>query len=300
MDSHLSTEMIMEIVSRTSLKTLGVMRCTSKEFNTLAYESYLLDLCKKRKKIVSGFIIQNMKRGCMYIKDFAPSPKSDTLDLRFLPYNTQILATSEQGMVVFKNQSDHGEEFVSRRWRKLYTTYRCDIFDSMTWEWRSLKHVMLAYCVSLTNPQPITKGGSIYMLLTNNHILKFNAHSETWKVFSSPIPYDESRTSTELVKYGGRLGLASKPPNANGCWDIWVLTKDGLWEKEGGGVVESESERESLKALYDSDTSVMVDRERFLYYRFKQGNNMIKKVVLNDTPYQIFSFRSDFEPVDLI
>ncbi|KAJ0581249.1 putative F-box associated interaction domain-containing protein [Helianthus annuus] len=349
MDSELSSEMIMEIMSRASLKTLGIMRCASKELNALTYESYLLDLYKKRNKIVSGFLIQNMRRGWMNIKQFAPSPESNTLDLGFLPYNAQILATSEQGIMVFKIQDpmncrrysyhvckpttkqvlalprpkgNHTDQKFAivvmglkplhykiirfsecralRRWRKFHMAYRCEIFDSMTWKWRSLKHVALGDCVFLTNPQPVTKSGAIYMLLTNNNILKFDADSEIWEVFSSPIPYDESRTPTELVKYGGKLGLACKPSNANGYWDIWVSKKDKLWEKEADVAVESNSERERLKALYDPHTSVMVDCETLLFYRLKQqDNNMISKIVLNDIPYQIFSFRSDFEPSDL-
>ncbi|KAI7740354.1 hypothetical protein M8C21_009427 [Ambrosia artemisiifolia] len=349
MDSKLPSEMIMEIMSRSSLKTLGIMRCASKELNKLAYEPYLLDLYKKRNKIVSGFIIQYMKRGWMNIKEFAPSPESNNLDLGFLPYNAQVLATSEQGIMVFKiqdpnncrkylyhvckpatkqvlalpspkgNNTDIKFAIVVmglkplhykiirfsmrralRRWRYLHMAYRCDIFDSMTWKWRSLKPITLGDGVFLTNPQPVTKSGSIYMLLTNNNILKFDVFSEKWEVFSSPIPYDESRTSTELVKYGGRLGLACKPPNANGYWDIWVYKMDKSWEKDVDVAAESESERESLKALYDSDTSVMVNRETLLFYRLKQqGNSMISKIVLNDIPYQIFSFRSDFEPSDL-
>ncbi|KAI3742125.1 hypothetical protein L1987_59805 [Smallanthus sonchifolius] len=243
----------MEVISRTSLKTLDIMRCASKELNALTYESYLLDLYKKRNKIVSGFLIQHMKRGWMYIKEFAPSPESTCLDLSFLPYNSRILATSEQGIMVFQNHDYMDFTFkdlyhvckpatkqvlalpnpegnytarkfaivvmslkplhykiisAMKRCGKLYTTYRCDVFDSMTWEWRSLKHVKLHYGVFLTNPQPITKSGSIYMLLTNNDILKFDAYSETWKVFLSPVPYDQSDTSrplVELVKYGGRL-----------------------------------------------------------------------------------------------
>ncbi|KAJ0735235.1 putative F-box-like domain superfamily protein [Helianthus annuus] len=349
MDSEqLSSEMIMEIMSRASLKTLHIMRCVNKEFNALTYESYLLDLHKKRNKIVSGFLIQYKKKGWMRIKEFAPSPESNNIDLGFLPYNARILATSEQGLMVFKNPDlkDYRKDLYHvckpatkqvltlprpkekhtyakfaivvmslkplhykiirvsecpdlRRGRKLM--YHCDIFDSVTWKWRSLKHVTLADGVFLTNQQPVTKSGSIYMLLTNNNILKFDAYSEKWEVFSSPIPYDESRTSVELVKYGGRLGLACNPPNTNGCWEIQVLTKDGLWEKEGVAVAKCESKREELKALYDSDTSVVVDIETLLFYRFnQQGNNMIHKVVLNGSwPYEIFSFRSDFEPMDL-
>ncbi|KAI3742115.1 hypothetical protein L1987_59795 [Smallanthus sonchifolius] len=351
MDSELSNEMIMEITSRTSLKTLDIMRCASKELNALTYESYLFDLYKKRNKIVSGFLIQHMKRGWMYIKEFAPSPESTCLDLGFLPYNSRIIATSEQGIMVFQNRDYMDFTFkdlyhvckpatkqvlvlpnpegkytarkfaivvmslkplhykiirfcdhpAMKRWGKLYTTYRCDVFDSMAWEWRSLKHVKLPYGVFLTNPQPITKSGSIYMLLTNNDILKFDAYSETWKVFSSPIPYDQFdtlRPLVELVKYGGRLGLACKPPNSNGRWEIWVLTTAQMWEKIYV-CKRKEGSWESLKSLYDSDTSVMVDRDTLLFYRFRQEGSNISKVALKDIPYQIFSFRSDLEPIDL-
>jgi hypothetical protein len=63
-------------------------------------------------------------------------------------------------------------------------------------------------------------------------------------------------------------------------------------------LAETESTGELLKALYDPDTSMKLNRETFLLYKFKQGNNMFYKV-LNDIPYQIFSFRSDFETLNL-
>ncbi|KAJ0682540.1 hypothetical protein HanPI659440_Chr16g0648461 [Helianthus annuus] len=180
MDSKLSSEMIMEIMSRTSLKTLGVMRCAS---NALTYGSYLFDVYKKRNKIISGFLIQNMRRGCINIQQFAPSPDSNSLDLAFLPHNAQVLATSEQGIMVFKIQDplnfrnylyhvckpstkqvltlpkpkgNHTDQKFAivvmglkplhykiirfselrplKRWRKFYTAYRCDIFDSLKWK----------------------------------------------------------------------------------------------------------------------------------------------------------------------
>ncbi|XP_076943921.1 uncharacterized protein LOC143614334 [Bidens hawaiensis] len=191
-----------------------------------------------------------------------------------------------------------------RRWRKFYSGYGCDIFDSLTWKWRSLKHVELPYCVNLTDSQPITVSGSIYMLLSNNDVLKLDAYTEKWKVFSSPIPYDESgfsKPQMELVKCGVRLGLACKSTRANGVWEIWVhSTLDEGWEKQDVAA-ETKSKFESLKALHGPDTSVMVDGRTLVFYKFKEhGNNMIGKVVLNDDPCQIFSFRSDFEPLDLV
>ncbi|KAK1420640.1 hypothetical protein QVD17_22397 [Tagetes erecta] len=335
MASELSCEMMMEIISRASLKTLDVMRCTSKELNALAYESCLVDLYKKRNKIVSGFVIQNMRKGWMHIKEFAPSPESTHLDLGFLPDNARILATSDQGIMVFRNPyrtdlwkdlfyvckpatkqvlalpNPEGDYTVHQKYAIMVmglkplhykiirfsdhsaATYRCDIFDSMTREWRSLKHVTLPYGVFLTNPPPISKSGSIYMLLTNNDILKFDAYSEKWKVFPSPVPYDESsRPYVELVKYGGRLGMVCKPQNPNGCWEIWVVTKGQLWEKIYV-CKEKKGSLESLKALYDPDTSVMVDCNTLMYCRFKQeGDNMIDKKLNGRMVYEVEIDRS--------
>ncbi|XP_076943920.1 F-box protein At5g41720-like [Bidens hawaiensis] len=267
-DSKLPNEMIMEIMSWAQLKTIDTMRCTSKFINTLANESLVLDMNMKRNNMVSGFLIQNPRRGCSYVKEFAPSPKSKSLDLGFLQEDTRILATSEQGMIVFmktdptnnrrysyyvckpatkqisalpRPEGNHTVEKVAivvmsseplhykiirfsdhnclRRLRKFYSGYGCDIFDSLTGKWRSLKHIKLADLVHFTNSQLITVSGSIYMLLSNNDVLKLDAYTEKWKVFSSPIPYDESGFSKppiELVKCGVRLWLACKPTRANG------------------------------------------------------------------------------------
>ena len=102
MDSHLSLEMIIEILSRASLKTLDTMRCANKELDTLTYEPYVLDLYKKRNNIVSGFLVQS-KQEKYNINRFAPSPNSSSLDLGFLPRDARILATSEQGIIVFES-----------------------------------------------------------------------------------------------------------------------------------------------------------------------------------------------------
>ncbi|XP_071687154.1 F-box protein At5g41720-like [Rutidosis leptorrhynchoides] len=100
MDSILfcSDDMKVEILSRTSLKTLYTLRCTSKEICSLTYSSYFWDLYKQRNDIVSGFLIQRWGT----IPKFAPARDSKTLDLSFLPHGCDILASSEQGIVVFQ------------------------------------------------------------------------------------------------------------------------------------------------------------------------------------------------------
>lgn len=99
MDSHLSLEMIIENLSRASLKTLDTMCCANKELDSLTYDPYVLDLYKKRNNIVSGFLVQS-KQEKYNINRFAPSPNSSSLDLGFLPRDACILASSEQGIIV--------------------------------------------------------------------------------------------------------------------------------------------------------------------------------------------------------
>ncbi|XP_076900927.1 uncharacterized protein LOC143555224 [Bidens hawaiensis] len=103
MATELLSEMFSEIMSRSTLKSRDIMCCVSKEFNTLANESYVVDQLKKNNKMVAGYHIQNMRRGLTYIEEFAPPPGSSSLDLAFLPYDARILATSDQGIMVFQS-----------------------------------------------------------------------------------------------------------------------------------------------------------------------------------------------------
>ncbi|GJX90778.1 hypothetical protein Tco_0344104 [Tanacetum coccineum] len=203
-------------------------------------------------------------------QEFASSPDSKTLDLKFLPYNAKVLACSEQGIMVFKSPnarfnmkdlyyickpttqqvlplpnpktkyttqkvaivvrsmnplhykivrlSKPKDPVLQTKDKKLYSTCRVEIFDSNEWLWSPLPdRVKLPFCVSLTNPQPITTRGSIYMLLTNGEILRVDAYSATWEILTSPAPTlecDQAGTSKQLVKYSGKLGFAFKPPNS--------------------------------------------------------------------------------------
>ena len=102
MDSELCYDTILEILSRTSLKTLDTLRCTSNEFDTLVHGSEFLDVYTKRNNMVSGFLVNHMRRDTYY-SEFVPSPLSKNIDLRFLPFNARIVASSEQGIVVFES-----------------------------------------------------------------------------------------------------------------------------------------------------------------------------------------------------
>ncbi|GJS90166.1 hypothetical protein Tco_0772802 [Tanacetum coccineum] len=132
------------------------------------------------------------------------------------------------------------------------------------------------------------------MLLTNGDILRVDAYSATWEILTPPAPTlecDQAGTLKPLVKYSGKLAFAFKP--LNGCWEIWVLNIYHSWEKVYVFTVNQDIGKKPIKAgLYDANTWAMADRGTIISYMFKGGET--------DHSSQIFSFRSDFEPADLM
>ncbi|GJX90779.1 hypothetical protein Tco_0344105 [Tanacetum coccineum] len=216
MGSELCEEMIMEIILRSSLKTLDAMRCTSNDLHKLTYSSYFLDHYKKHN-IVFGCLLQNTIRGCINIQEFASSPDSKTLDLKFLPYNAKVLACSEQGIMVFKSPN------ARFNMKDLY--YICKPTTQQV--------------LPLPNPKTKYTTQKVAIVVRSMNPLHYKIvrlskpkDRNNGEILTSPAPTlecDQAGTSKQLVKYSGKLGFAFKPPN--GRWEIWVLNIDHSWEK---------------------------------------------------------------------
>ncbi|KAL4571824.1 hypothetical protein LXL04_018589 [Taraxacum kok-saghyz] len=175
---------------------------------------------------------------------------------------------------------------ISQTQDKLYTAYRCEIFNSRTWSWKLQNLLKLPFRVFPTYPQPITARGSIYMLLTNNNILKFDAYSEIWSIFLSPVSDHRGYEFRQLVKYEGRLGFGCK--RLDGSWEIWVLGINELWKKINVfGEDEDVNARKRLNEVHSSTILVY------------NGSTFDKVVVTDIRSYKFFVYRSDFEPTDL-
>ncbi|GJX74384.1 F-box associated domain containing protein, partial [Tanacetum coccineum] len=101
MDTKLPYDLNIEIFSRTSLKSLDAVRCTSKAYNNLTYDSHLVEKHKERNNIVSGVFVQPDGHSKHPTKVFVPSHESDSLDLGFLPKDARILSSSNQGIILF-------------------------------------------------------------------------------------------------------------------------------------------------------------------------------------------------------
>ncbi|WCJ29259.1 F-box associated ubiquitination effector family protein [Euphorbia peplus] len=106
MDSEFSSDMVYEILSRASLKTLAKSRLVSKQCNLLTYESSFLNLHSQRTQIVSGFFLQSMKKN-EFSSTFvsAENPECKNISLDFLPVpSVTIRASSVQGLLVCVDQ----------------------------------------------------------------------------------------------------------------------------------------------------------------------------------------------------
>ncbi|KAI3700351.1 hypothetical protein L2E82_44977 [Cichorium intybus] len=106
--------MVIEILSRSSLKTIGKLRCTSKQIQQLTYERNVVDQFRKRNTIASGYIVQQRQPISGLTTPFVPSTFSMSLELNdILPYPCTIVATSEQGLIVFESSHPTNYELTS-------------------------------------------------------------------------------------------------------------------------------------------------------------------------------------------
>lgn len=157
----------------------------------------------------------------------------------------------------------------------------------MVWAWSLQDLVHLPYSVFLTG-SPITTSCSIYILLSNNEVLKFNLYLDKCTTVTSPNPSNNViPRKPKLLKYEGKLGFVCK--SLHGFWEIWVLNIDESWSKVYVLDKEEDAGNMSIEALFDSHTSVM------LFNRFREDGNIKKAVKLSHQPSQTFYFQSGFE-----
>lgn len=104
----LPTDMLSEIFSRTSLKTLGRCRLVSKDLNSTTYNSSFMQDFRHRTKTVSGFFAEDLSVNKITsqffsLTNFGIAPDS-TLSLKFLPCNVKIKAATKQGILLCVNE----------------------------------------------------------------------------------------------------------------------------------------------------------------------------------------------------
>jgi hypothetical protein len=104
MDSvgDLCRDAIYEVLTRSSMETVGKCRLLSKEYNKLTYESLFIKLHSQRTNIVSGFLIQSMIRK-EYQFSFVSTNGLNThtqIPFDFLPDHVEIVSSTNQGILL--------------------------------------------------------------------------------------------------------------------------------------------------------------------------------------------------------
>jgi len=100
--SDLCRDAIYEVLTRSSMETVGKCRLLSKEYNKLTYESLFTKLHGQRTNIVSGFLIQSMIRNEYQISFVSTDTlKTHTqISFDFLPEHVEIVSSTNQGVLL--------------------------------------------------------------------------------------------------------------------------------------------------------------------------------------------------------
>jgi F-box interacting protein len=104
MDSagDLCRDAIYEVLTRSSMETVGKCRLLSKEYNKLTYESLFTKLHSQRTNIVSGFLIQSMIKN-EYQFSFVSTNGLNThtqIPFNFLLEHVEIVSSTNQGILL--------------------------------------------------------------------------------------------------------------------------------------------------------------------------------------------------------
>lgn len=93
------SDLLLEIFSRCSLKSVDKSKIISKVCNDVMYEPLFIKYHKKKTGTVYGFIIQSLFKNNHFSSFVSPDDVRSTVALDFLPRNSQILASSYQGIL---------------------------------------------------------------------------------------------------------------------------------------------------------------------------------------------------------
>lgn len=95
--------MVMEILSRCSIKTLDRCKSVCKQWNNLTHESSFVQLHSWRTNTISSYFLQGLSFRKSFFKFMSmEDDDSKNISLDFLPKDTRILAASpDQGILCF-------------------------------------------------------------------------------------------------------------------------------------------------------------------------------------------------------
>ncbi|KAG6718303.1 hypothetical protein I3842_04G143500 [Carya illinoinensis] len=309
-------DMIFEILSRTSLKTLGRCALVCKDWNRMVYESSFMHAFHQRTKTISGFFIQSSLWGkpfSEFISNYSMQDSDSKLSLDFLPKHVNIEAATKQGILFCVKVLDTKilgipEYYVcqpsTKEWHKIpipktrtynskmYNSLHCEIFDSETWAWKQLQDVLLPYGVFLGIDPAVSASGVLHWFMSNNEVFAFHQDTESWTTFDLPFPLSKKNffKHTKLAEYNGYLAIFCTE-NQGEFAQLWVMVdyESKVWMKRYRMSIKAV--RGALEchgfpiAMDRSDITLMWGFNSVIYYNF--------------SPNEVSPFQADLEPVYL-
>ncbi|KAF2305739.1 hypothetical protein GH714_007941 [Hevea brasiliensis] len=206
-------DIIFEILSRSSLKTLARCRLLSKEINSLTYQSAFLNLHCPRTKTISGYFVQSLRYN-KYSSAFIDNSCSDyKLSLDFLCVPVKIEASTSQGILL----CSYNRERIPRY-------YVC---KPSTEEWQIIPNPKTRY---------FTEGFAMIVLKSNPlhyRIVRFSRPLGSHKRYHLRCELFDSMTRAwkqlQEVKFSYGEFLKSFEPTVSACGSLhWLTTKNNI------------------------------------------------------------------------
>ena len=185
----------------------------------------------------------------------------------------------------------------------------CEVFDSMAWAWKKLKHIEMEFCEFFENSPTISSGGVVHWLTTKYRILTYDFSLETFTILQVPHhllgqDYDRGRT---IVEYKGMLGLMTTLRGR--YFELWVRNnhKDQEWKKKMTLDLEEFKHIKEYSCLHyllpgtshDAYFIVAKGIDYMTFYNTKKGSSSMIRLKYFMNPMFFYPFCSDFESVDM-
>ncbi|PIN11904.1 hypothetical protein CDL12_15488 [Handroanthus impetiginosus] len=315
---NLPSDIIFEILTRTSLETLDACKSVCNEWNHLICESSFMPLYCKRTNTLFGYFIQDMIRN-KFVSMFVSTGQNSSI--KNIHSDMKILASSDHGILCCLRINGKSFRYyvckpVTEQWQALpnpklrYQTaaiammvmkarplrykivrlskegqtrsediYRCEIFDSETWTWTMLQHINLPDSETINSKTSLSTSNSVHWLTSEDNVLQFHKAEQSFQKFPLPKSVQGNRSYPYKQLVQYEGRLGLTYLTQESNMELWVMQKD-QWMKK------------MVLNIQTFNEVIFYNLEDYSFTRVQLDHRLT-------TGEEVFQFRSDFEPVDL-
>ncbi|KAL3619422.1 hypothetical protein CASFOL_036992 [Castilleja foliolosa] len=259
-----SDDLIFEILTRTSLRTLDTCKCVSKNWYNLIYESDFKPTYCHRTNNLAGYFIQNRDDNISLFVEMPEKDNKNSNKIDKFPNDIKILASCNQGLLYCINERTcryYVCKPATRQWQplpnpklgylanavaimvlgstplryKIICLYdniynpvtRAEIFDSKCWSWRRLRNIDRRWNDITLSFYPAIRVGKSVHWLTEHPSRGVHTVLSFHEPDESFARFSLSQSSKRLVNYKGKLGvIKSLEKYPDRVMQLWVKYND--------------------------------------------------------------------------